>query len=192
MDFRPGVGPLARSQRRQAHTKADLRLDLEIGGFLDHQGDLGLLLDNDEHVVAKLLAHQRQADELTVLVAIADDGPTLGRQRQDRQQLGLGPGFKAYGNVLGGDDVLHHRFLLVDLDRIQGRVLALVFRARDVGIEGAGQLAHAVLQDVGETHQKRQRQAALAQLVDLLVQVDRALSGPLGRTSTRPASLMAK
>jgi len=89
------------------------------------------------------------------------------------QQFGFGAGFQPDGHVLGGDDVLDHRLLLVDLDRVQGGVLALVFQARDVGVEGAGQLAHAVLQNVGKAHQQRQRQAALAQLVNLLVQVDR-------------------
>ncbi|MNF40997.1 hypothetical protein D3C84_220140 [compost metagenome] len=123
--------------------------------------------------MAELLAHQRQADELAVLVTVADDGAALRRQRQHGQQLGLGASFQADGDVLGGDDVFHHRFLLVDLDRVQRGVLALVFQTLDVGVECAGQLTHAVLQDVRETDQQRQGQAAFAQLVDLLVQVDR-------------------
>ena len=167
-----GVRPLARCQGRQAHTQAHLRLDLEARRLFDHQPHLGLFLDHDEHVVAELLAHQRQADELTVFVTVADDGAALRRQGQHGQQLRLGAGFQADGNVLGGNDVLDHRFLLVHLDRVQRGVLALVFQALDVGIEGTGQLAHAVLQDIGEAHQQRQRQAAFAQLIDLLVQVD--------------------
>ena len=175
-----GVGPFAGGQRRQAHAQADLRFYLELGGLVDHQGHFRLFLDDDEHVVAKLLAHQRQANELTVLVAVADDGTALRRQRQHSQQLGLGAGFKADGNVLRGDDVFHHRFLLVDLDRVQRGVLALVLQARDIGIERTGQLAYAVLQNVGEAHQQGQRQAALAQFVNLLVQVDRRAVGPVG------------
>lgn len=167
-----GIGPLARRQGRQAHTQADLRLDLERCRLFDHQADFGLFLDDDEDVVTELLAHQRQTDEFAVLVAVADDGAALRRQGQDRQQLRLGTGFQADGDVLGGDDVLDHRFLLVDLDRIERGVLALVFQARDVAVEGAGELAHTVLQDIGEAHQQGQRQAALAQLVDLLEQVD--------------------
>ncbi|MNM75965.1 hypothetical protein D3C81_877680 [compost metagenome] len=176
----PGIGPLARCQRRQAHAQAYLRLDLQLGGLVDHQGDLGFLLDDDEHVVAKLLAHQRQANELTVLVTVADDGPALGRQCQHGQQLGLGAGFQANRHILRGDDVLHHRFLLVDLDRVQRGVLALVLQTRDVGIERARQLAYAVLQNVRETDQQRQRKAALTQLVDLLEEVDRRALGPIG------------
>ena len=122
--------------------------------------------------MAKLLAHQCQTDELAVLVAVADDGAALRRQRQHRQQLRLGAGFQADGDVLGGDDVLDHRFLLVHLDRVQRGVLALVFQALDVGVERTGQLTHAVLQDVRETDQQWQGQAALAQLVHLLEQID--------------------
>ena len=123
--------------------------------------------------MTQLLAHQRQADELTVLVTIADDGAALGRQGQHGQQLGLGAGFKTDRHVLGSDDVFDHRFLLVNLDRVQRGVFALVFQARDVGIECAGQLAYTVLQDIRETHQQRQGQTAgLAQFVDLLVQID--------------------
>lgn len=122
--------------------------------------------------MAKLLAHQRQADEFAVLVAVADDGPALRCESQHRQQLRLGTGFQADGDVLGGNDVFDHRFLLVDLDRVERGVLALVFQARDVAVERAGKLAHAVLQDVREAHQQRQREATLTQLVDLLEQVD--------------------
>ena len=166
------VGPLARCQRGQAHTQADLRGDLEFGGLLDHQGDFRFLLDDDEHVVTELLPHQRQADELAVLVAVADDGAALRRQRQHGQQLGLGAGFQADGDVLRGDNVLDHRFLLVDLDRIQRGVAALVLQARDAGVEGPGQAPYTVLQDVRKAHQQGQRQAALTQLVDLIVEVD--------------------
>ncbi len=166
------VRPFARRQRRQTHAQANLRLDLEVGGFFDHQANFGFFLDHDENIVTQLLAHQRQADELTVFVTVADDGATLGCQGQHSQQLRLGTGFQADGNVLGGDDVLDHRFLLVHFDRVQRGVLALVFQALDIGIESAGQLAYTVLQDIGKTHQQRQGQTAFAQLVDLLVQID--------------------
>ena len=175
-----GIGPFARGQRRQAHAQADLRLDLELGCLIDHQGNFRLFFDNDEHVVAELLPHQRQADEFTVLVAIADDGAALGCQGQHRQQFGLGTGLQANRDVLRGNDVFHHGFLLVDLDRVQRGVLALVVQARDVGVERAGQLAYTVLQNVGEAHQQWQRQTALAQLIDLFVQVDRRAVWAIG------------
>ncbi len=174
-----GIGPFGRCQRRQAHSQADLRGQLELVGLLDHQSDLGLLLDDDEHLVAELLTHQGQADELAILVAIADDGAALRCQRQHGHQLRLGARLQADGNVLRGDDVLHHRFLLIDLDRVQRGVLAGVLHALDVGVEGAGQAPHAVLQDAGKAHQQRQRQPRLAQLLDQPVELDRLTARPL-------------
>ncbi len=174
-----GIGPFGRGQRRQSHTQTDLRGQLELVGLLDHQTDLGLLLDDDEHVVAELLAHQCQTDELAILVTIADDGAALRRQRQHGHQLRLGARLQADGNVLRGDDVLHHRFLLVDLDRVQRGVLAGVLHALDVGIECTGQAPHAVLQDAGEAHQQRQRQTRLTQLFDQPVELDRLAARPL-------------
>ena len=67
-------------------TQADLRHELQLGGLLDHKVHLGLFLDDDEHAVPELLPHQRQADELAILVAVADDGAALRRQRQHCQQ----------------------------------------------------------------------------------------------------------
>ncbi|ESR71834.1 hypothetical protein T266_06910 [Pseudomonas aeruginosa VRFPA05] len=87
---------------------------------------------------------------------------------------GAGAGGGAASGGLGGV-----RFLLVDLDRIQRGIAALVFEALDVRVEGAGELAHAVLQDIREAHQQRQAQARLAQLADQLVEIDGRRVGAL-------------
>ena len=116
--------------------------------------------------MAELLPHQRQADEFAILVAVADDGATLRRQRQHRHQLRLRACFQADRYILRSDDVLDHRFLLVDLDRVQRGVFALIFEALNVGIEGTGQMTYPVLQNVREAHQQRQGQPGIAQLLD--------------------------
>ncbi len=158
----PRVSPLARSQRRKSHAQANLRDYLQLRRFLDDHAHFRHLLDDDEDVVTELLPHQRQADEFTVLVAVADDGAALRRQRQHGHQLRLGASFEADRNILRGDDVLDHRLLLVDLDRVQRGVLALVFEALDIGIEGTGQMTHTVLKNVREAHQQRQGQPSVA------------------------------
>ena len=168
-----GISPLARCQRRQTHAQTDLWRDLEFGRLLDHQLHFGFFLDHDKYVVTELLPHQRQLDKFAVFVTVADDGAALRRQRQHGHQFRLGAGFQADGDVLRGDDVFHHRFLLVDLDRVQRGVGALVFQARDIGVKGTSQLAHAVLQDVREAHQQRQRQTAGTQFIELFVEVNR-------------------
>ena len=169
-----GVGPLAGGKRGEPYPQPYLRRDAELFRLLDHKPDLGLLLDHDEHIVAKLLADQCQVDELAILVAIADNGAAFGRQRQHRHEFRLGAGLQADGDVLGGDDVLHHRFLLVDLDRIKRGIAGAVLQCLDVAVKGAGQLAYPRLQNVRKTHQQRQIQPALAQLPYQLVQVDTA------------------
>ena len=122
--------------------------------------------------MTQLLADQRQMDKLAILVAIADDGAALGCQRQHRHQLRLGTGFQADRHVLGGDDVLDHGFLLVDLDRIQRGIAAAVAQRLDIAIKGTGQLPYPCLQNVRETHQQWQVQPAFAQLTNQLMQVN--------------------
>src|SRR5690606_13553305 len=69
--------------------------------------------------------------------------------------------------------------LLIDLDRVERGVLAAVLHALDVGVEGTGQPAHTVLQNVGETHQQRQRKPRLAQLFDQGAELDGRAIRPL-------------
>ena len=143
----------------------------------------------------ELLGEQRRLDEGAVLVAVAQDqrlGVLLQRERD--QQLGLGAGLDP--EVEGAavlDQLLDHVALLVDLDRVDAAVAALVVVLRDRLLEGAEQLLDARPQDVGEADQDRQVEPAAAQVVDELLEVDRAPSrDPTGVTSTLPASLMVK
>ena len=136
----------------------------------------------------KLLPQQRQADELPILVTVADNGAALGRHRQHRHQLRFGAGLQADGDVFGGDDILYHRFLLIDLDRKQRRITVGVVQLGDVLFEGTGQLAHAVLENIRKAHQQRQIQPAVAQLRDQLVQIDRRVD-PRSRTHLHVAEI---
>jgi hypothetical protein len=69
-------------------------------------------------------------------------------------------------DVLGGDDAFDHRFLLVDLDRVQRGVAALVFQALDVGVEGRSACARGLAGCPGSAPAAADR--PLAQLLDLL------------------------
>ena len=143
-----GIGPLTGCQRRQTHPQTHLWCEPQCGSFLNDQPDFGLLLDDNEHVMPELLPEQRQADELAILVAVADNGPALGGQRQYRHQLRLGARLQTNGDTLGGNDVLHHRLLLVDLDRVERGIAVVVIQLGNAAVEGAGQLTHPVLQNV--------------------------------------------
>ena len=100
--------------------------------------------------------------------------------RHDRQQFRLAAGFEAEAVGLADVvDLLDDVALLVDLDRVDAAVLALVVVVLDGVLKGLVKLADAVLEDVGEADQHGKLDVALAQLVDQLLQVD-AFSGVLG------------
>ena len=116
----PHVGP-------HAHLLGDLQQHVELAH----------LLDDDEHLVAEALAHEREAHELLVLVSVADD-QVVGAlaQREHGLQLRLGPALEADARRLAElDDLLDDVPLLVDLDRVHGGVAAVVRELVDGGAE---------------------------------------------------------
>src|SRR6185437_12878581 len=121
-----GVLPFAGPDRSQAHAQAEHGLDTEIARFDQHQRQLGGLLHDDVHALADARANERTTDVRTILVAVADDDSTHGRQRQYRREFRLAAGFQAHALTAVGDDLLHHPALLVDLDRIHRGVVAAV------------------------------------------------------------------
>jgi len=64
--------------------------------------------------------------------------------------------------------------LLVDLDRIDAAVAALVPVLLDRGVEAAEQGRHPAVEDVGEAHQERQTESAPFQVEHQLVEIDAA------------------
>ena len=73
---------------------------------------------------------------------------------------------------MGGDDVFHHRFLLVDLNRVDGGVLGIVIVFVYRLVKCATQAFHTVLQNIGEAKQHRQVLAALVYLRHQIVHID--------------------
>jgi hypothetical protein len=63
-------------------------------------------------------------------------------------------------------DFLDDVALLVDLDRVDAAVVALVVVLDDRALERLVDLADAVLEDVGKTDEDRELDVAAAQLVD--------------------------
>ena len=128
-----------------------------------------------------LLGQHRRFDELGVLEAVADDRRLVVGERDHGEQFRLGPCLEA--ELVGPaelEDFLDDLPLLVDLDRVDAAVAALVLVLRDRRLEGGVDIAQAVLQDVGEAHQDRKADAAELQPIDQLLQVDR-LRRILGR-----------
>ena len=159
--FAAGVLPVALADAHQAHPQTDARRHLKRPRFLQQHGQLGELFHHDLHLEAELLAHQRQAQVFTVLVAVADHHVAGVGERQHRQQLRLGAGLQPHRLALfpGAQNFMHHAPLLVDLDRIHRRVAALVALLPDGAPEGAGQAPHPVAQNAREAGQHRRAQS---------------------------------
>ena len=167
------VLPFAGTQRRQAHAHAEpgphaegprlLEDDRQLGGFLDHQ----------EGLQAELAADQRQADELAILVAVADHHAARPREPEHRHQLRLGARLQAEAFAALRGEFTGHVEVLVDLDRVDRGVAAGVIELRHGAAEGGLQLAQAVAEDVGEAQQQGQLQALARGLVEDLRQRER-------------------
>src|SRR5439155_1040832 len=102
---------------------------------------------------------------------------------------GLGAGFEA--EVVGlaeVEDFLDDVALLVDLDRVDAAVSALVVELVDGALEGGVDLADAVTEDVGEAEENGKLDAARLQLIDEFFEVD-GLVGPLVRMHRDVAGL---
>ena len=86
------LGPAARALGGQLDPHAGGRLDAHLVRHLEQHLQLAELLQHDHHLVPQLLAHQRQAHELLVLVAVADDQVIAGlAQAEHRLSSGLLP-----------------------------------------------------------------------------------------------------
>ena len=152
------------------------------------------LLQHDHHRVAQLLADQGEAHELLVLVAVADDqvaGALV--EAQHRHQLGLGAALEPDAVRRAElDDLLHHVALLIDLDRIDRGVGALVAELLDRRCEALRQLGDARLEDVGKAQQERQADALGAEIHRDVVEIDAAPGDAVGMHGDVPSSLIRK
>ena len=71
--------PAPAAARGELHPHAYLRPDANLLGVLQNQPELGVLLDDGDHVAPDLLGQHRHLDELGVLEAVADDGRVVVR-----------------------------------------------------------------------------------------------------------------
>ncbi len=166
--------PPAESARGELDAHARRGRHLHLVGHLQQHVDLAQLLDDDEHLVAELLPHQGEAHELLVLVTVAHDHVVgvLG-EPEHRLQLRLAPTLETHA-VRGAElhDLLHHVPLLVDLDRIDRGVAAVVAELLAGGLEVPGEPVDPRPQDVGEPEQHRQRHPLLFEVVLQFEQVE--------------------
>ena len=177
-----GLHPLAGALRAEARPHADHGPDVELAARGQDGVELGHAVHGDDDLAPELLGEERRLDEGLVLVAVAEDeGLGVVVHGQGHQELGLAARLDA--EVEGApvlDQLLDHVALLVDLDRVDAAVAALVVVLGDGLLEGAAELLHAGAQDVGEADQEGKVEAAGAEVVDELLEVDGRRAGPAG------------
>ena len=95
-------------------------------------------------------------------------------QGEHGQQLGLRAGLESEMVRLAEiEDLLDDVPLLIDLDRVDAAIIALVVVFANGRAEGVVDLADAMAEDVRKTQQNRQLDAALLELIDQFLEVDR-------------------
>ena len=167
--------PSARAARRELDPHADRRPDVQLLAVAHDRLELGELLDDRDHLLADLAGEHGHLDEFVVLEAVADDRRIGGfGQGEHGQQLGLRAGLDPEMVRLAEiEDLLDDVPLLVHLDRIDAAITALVVVLANGRAEGVVDLADAMAEDVREAQQDRQLDAALLELIDELLQIDR-------------------
>ena len=171
--------PAAAAARGEFHPHADPRTHAELFRVFEHHVQLGKPLHDRDDMPADLLCEHRRLDELGILEAVADDGRVVVGQRDHGQQLRLAARFQPEAiRPAKPQHLLHHLPLLVDLHRIDAAVIAAVAVLLHGRREHPVDLPQAVLEDLGESQEDRQVDAANLQPIDELLEVD-ALGGVL-------------
>ena len=168
--------PTAGAAAGQLHAQPDHGPHAHPLGVAQNKLQLRILLDHRNNVAPQLLRQHGHLDVFVVLEAVADDGRFVVGHGHHGHQFGLGSRLQA---ELERTAELQHFFhnlpLLIDLDGVHATIFALVAMFGDGGLKSPVQFAQAVLQNAGETHQHRQRDAAQHQGIDQLFQIDGAL-----------------
>ena len=133
--------PFAGALRSQTGTDAETRHHVQTLRLFQHQFHLGHFFNHQVNFVAHFLADQRQADIFTIFIAVADDHRArLASVRQHRHQLRFGSRFQAQ-RLAGVNQRFDHALMLVDLDRVNQKVVAVIAvrfpRAFKGGVNGA-------------------------------------------------------
>ena len=148
--------PFTGALRGQTRTYAKARHHVQALGLFQYDSDLGHLLNDQIDLVAHLLAHQRQTDIFAVFITITDDD-AAGHPgvRQHGHQFRFRTGFQAQ-RLAGMDQRFNHATVLVNLDRVDEEVIAVIAIRFTRAFEGGVDRAQAVLQDLREAEQRRQ------------------------------------
>ena len=157
--------PLPGAARAEAGPHADDRTDARLLRHVEDQRDLlGLLHDQDD-LPAQGHAAQREPHVGLVLVAVADDeGVAFQAVRERHRELGLAARLEPHAEAPARpDQLVEDLALLVDLDREDAAVDAVVVELLDRSLERAEDLVDAGLEDLREPDEGREADLAAPQ-----------------------------
>ena len=160
--------------RGELRAEPDHRLDAHLLPELEELRQLGELLDDDDDLAPELSAEEREAEELLVLVAVADrERLGVGVHPEHHEQLALRARLEAVVvRRAGVEDLLDDLAHLVHLDRIHAEVARAVGHLRDRLRERLVDLLHARAEHVLEPDDAREADLPLADVLDHVHEVD--------------------
>jgi hypothetical protein len=127
------------------------RATISSRGCVENQAEFRVFFDNRNDVAPDFERQHRRFDEFRVLEAVADDGRVVVGDGDDGEQFRLGPGLEP--ELVRPAEVeyfLHDLPLLIDLDRVDAAVAALVLVLGDGALECSVDVFEPMFQDVGE------------------------------------------
>jgi hypothetical protein len=177
-----GFHPLAGALGRELRTNADVGPDAEPPRGLQQQLELPVPIDHDDRVAPETLRQERRLHVLGVFVSVQHQQSVgVVEQCQPDEQLRLGASLESEPV---GEAEAHELFddlmLLVDLDRIDATVTALVAVLADRELEATEQRAETAVEDVREANQQRQVEPAALQIEHQIEQIDPPAFGTRG------------
>ena len=164
----------------KAHANSDVRFHADFLRRANRLLELFEFLGNDDDLLTELATEQRDADERSVFVAIAND-QTLGilvhRQRGD--QFRFASGFETKMKLLTGIDNFFNDFAqLINLDRKNTAILILVTELRYRLLKCAVYRFDTVTEQILKSDDQRKTQTAVARFIYDFQDVDRAARLP--------------
>ncbi len=166
--------PLPRAARRELRAQADHGLDAHLVGEAQELRELGELLDDDDDLAAELAAEEGEAQELLVLVAVADgERLGVGVHAEDDEELALRARLEpVVVRRAGVEDLLDHLAHLVHLDRVHAEVAGAVGHLGDRLPERLVDLLHAGAEHVLEADHAGEADLPLLDVLDHVHEVD--------------------
>ena len=170
------AGPPADARGREPGADPEVGEDVVLRGRSLDQAELMRLLDYRDDVAPHLRGENHRLDVFGILETVAHEGHLVEAlcQRESRDQLRLRADLQPEAQLRSEvPDHLADVALLIDFYGVDAGVSGAVPRFLDGVVEGASQLAHAVLENTWEANDDRRRDLTSGETPHDVMEVDR-------------------